>query len=481
MRLLLISIAAAFAAAALFLCGTVNAQAQQRHALVIGNSQYRSVAQLPNPVRDAEAMRDLLKSAGFQVITALDLGQSGMREAVREFADSLSGASSDSVVMVYFAGHGVQIDGENFLLPVDANIGKESDVALEGVRLADLMNMLDGVPARTRIVILDACRNNPFDSIRDATGRGLSIVNAPAGTIVAYSTSPGATAEDGTGGNSPFTGALVETARQPGMPIETVFQTTRLAVHKVTQGRQTPWEVSALTEPFSFFDGGAPAASAPEKSQDDWRKELGSVSAREAYDIVVIQNDVTVYEIFVTLWPDTLWAKRLRALMERRIEMMAWFEAVSLNTSAAFEAFLARYPESDLIQTAARLSERARTRELTVAKLPESARLDLPKPDAELRTVVKEVVKEVPVTREVVREVQVPVVKEVVKEVRVPVVKEVVKEVVREVKVPVVKEVVKTVQVPVVREVVKTVRVPVPVPCKCGGGGGGTRPPTRVR
>lgn len=438
--------------------GPAGASAQERFALVLGNSSYSAAPALPNPVRDAKAVGDFLRSAGFDVTAALDLNQSDMRDAVRDFVAKLADKSDDSVALVYFAGHGVQIDGQNYLLPVDAEIAREADVALAGVGLADVMNLLDTVPSKTRIVILDACRNNPFDAINSGTGRGLAIVNAPAGTVVAYSTSPGATAEDGSGDNSPFATALIETGSQPGMPIATVFQTIRLAVHKQTQGRQTPWEVTALTEDFAFFPGAqsAAAAPAPDKTDAVWERELRSYSPRGAYDVVILQDNVVVYQIFLAIHADSTWGRRIRGLMERRLEMVAWFDAISRNSAEAFAAFLRRYPNSDLAPTAERLGERARQRSLFASNSPGA--LDI---EPEVRTVTKEV--------------RVPF--EVVKEVKVPV------EVIREVKVPVERVVVKEVKVPVERIVTKVVQVPSPpiiktvrVPCDCGGSSSTTRP-----
>ncbi|GAB4233514.1 MAG: hypothetical protein Kow0032_16810 [Methyloligellaceae bacterium] len=473
---------ALFVLAAVALLGAAaQAAAKERFALVIGNSNYRSVEALPNPANDAEAMGRLLKAAGFQVTYATDLGQNEMRRAVRDFSDMLADKGEDTVALVYYAGHGVQIDGQNYLIPVDAVVERESDVALEAVRLADLLTILETAPSKTRIVILDACRNNPFEDIGTAP-RGLAIVNAPAGSVIAYSTSPGTVAEDGSGRNSPFTKALVRAAREPGAPIESVFQKVRLAVHKTTGGRQTPWEVTALTEPFSFFPGtGKSVAAAGEKSETQWRRELRGLSPRRAYERVILQDNIIVYQIFVSIHARSPFAERIRLLLDRRLEMLAWFQAVSLNTEEAFAAFLEQYPKSDLAGSARRLAARAQARSLQLARTPDLLGLDSKRPQVRIvkvpgpvRTVVKEVVKEVKVpvpgpVRTVVKEVKVPVVKTVVKEVKVPVPGPV-RTVVKTVKVPgPVRTVVKTVKVPVpgpVRTVVKTVRVP----CKCGGG-----------
>jgi len=478
--------------ALLALPGTSGALVEDRFALVLGNSDYEGVSALPNPTKDAKAVKAMLDEAGFEVDQALDLGQSDMLGAVRDFAGKLTDKEKDSVALIYFAGHGVQIDGENYLIPVDAKIAQTEDVPLEAVRLADVMNLMSAVPSKTKIVILDACRNDPFKEIAKTTGKGLAIVNAPEGSIVAYSTSPGAVAEDGTGNNSPFTAAFIEQAKVPGAEIGTVFQNVRLAVHQTTEGRQTPWEITALTEPFAFFPGEAQLKEQePEKSETEWRQDLKSRSADEAYDIVVREDNVIVYQLFLVLFPDAPFVREITIILDRRMEMFAWFDAVRLNSVLAYEAFLARYPDSDLAPTAKRLKDRARSLADEANSFPDAVRI-AEKP--EIRTVIKEVpveklvnneiVREVPVekivTKEVIKKVPVEVIREVkvpfevIKEIKVPVEKIVVKEVIKEVKVPVERIVVKEVKVPVEKIVVKEVKVPVRVPCNCGGGGGGT-------
>lgn len=354
----------ACAALAALAYSAVSASAQDRFALVIGNSKYKSVTALDNPARDADAVGALLKEAGFQVTSALDLDKSSMSKVVRFFTTSIADKPEKTVALIYFAGHGVQVDGENFLVPVDAAITREADVPLEAMRMGDLMSMLETVRAKTRIVILDACRDNPFADISKSAPRGLAMVNAPAGTLLAYSTSPGHTADDGSARNSPFAQALIKSARQPGLPIETALKNVRLAVHGATGGRQTPWEVSALTEPFAFFPGNAPVPPGrdADKTADQWRKELQARSARDAFAIAIREDNIIVYEQYIALYGNDPLATNLRSLLDRRLMMLAWQEAVALNSEAAFASFLARYPNSDLSATARKLQQRAQSR-----------------------------------------------------------------------------------------------------------------------
>ncbi|MEM1198017.1 MAG: caspase family protein [Pseudomonadota bacterium] len=482
-------------------CGTsVTTWAKDRFALVIGNSNYTSTAPLANPIRDANAFAGLLETAGFDVTSALDVGQSDMRQAVNAFASKLADKGEDSVALVYFAGHGVQIDGANYLLPVDVNIERASDFALQALRLSDVMDVINRIPSKTRIVILDACRNNPFEQqiensqrglarVESAPGatltsgssiasallagarstsvpKGLAVVTAPPGSLVVYSTSPGATASDGRGTNSPFTAALVDAAKTPGASIETVLRTIRLSVHKSSNGKQTPWEVTALTEPFSFFPGadGVQSDPLPQKSDGQWHHELRSMSAEEAYDVVVVQNNVTVYQIFVSLYGDTPFGEIIRGITERRIEMYSWFHALTLDTPEAYEAFLKRYPNSDLAHTAQTLAERAEQRSLAALNSPSVlavAAQSLAKP------VIKEIVRKVNVPGPE-RIVHVPGPERIVK-VPGPVrIKKVVRTVIKEVPGPVrIKTVVKTVPGPVrIKTVIKIKKVPGPVRIK---------------
>ncbi|MDC7788632.1 caspase family protein [Rhodoplanes sp. TEM] len=382
-------------AVALLSCTALGgALAESRVALVIGNASYKAVPVLDNPANDSKAMADLLRSADFEVITARDLGQTEMRRAIGDFARTVQAKGSDTVALVYYAGHGLQVDGDNYLVPVDAQIRQETDVPLETVRLADLMNALAAVPVKTRIVMLDACRNNPFSAVGRSGGRGLAIVDAPNGTIVSYATAPGSEAEDGDGRNSPYTAAFLRVAKEPGLPIEQAFKRVRYAVHQETDGRQTPWESSSLTGDFSFFKGPAEttgvadAATGPTggaggptggagggtaaagtqvaslggapltRSADGWRSELQPKSAREAYEIVIREDRLEAYQAYLDLFPAESYAPRVRGLLDRRQELVAWHEAATINTPAAYRAFLAEFPTSDYAKTAQRLLER---------------------------------------------------------------------------------------------------------------------------
>lgn len=351
------------------------AAAEARLALVIGQSAYRTVPELPNAANDARGMTELLGNAGFSVTTAANLAQNEMRQAISDFAGKVSASGADTVALVFYAGHGLQIDGENYLVPVDLDPKREADIPLQGVRLNDLLNTLGALPIRARIFMLDACRNNPFPALSGA-GHGLAIVDTKAGapgSFISYSTSPGAEAEDGSGIDSPYTTAALSVAKQPNLPIEEVFKRIRIAVAQSTDGRQIPWESSSLTTDFKFFGdssgqqpsvagAGSMALASATRSVEDWRKDLQGKDAKVAYELVITEDTVPAYQAYVELYAQASFTPRLRTILERRRQMLAWERATAINTRASFEAYLANWDNSDLAATARRLLLRVQNR-----------------------------------------------------------------------------------------------------------------------
>ena len=220
---------------------------EQRMALVIGNSAY-STGPLRNPVNDAADMAAALQKLGFEVILKKNATLQEMEEAVFHFADRLK---KGGVGLFYFAGHGVQVNGENYLLPVGANISKETDVKYKAVNANRIMDEMAYANNGLNVVLLDACRDNPFARTFRSTSRGLAIVNsAPAGTFISFSTGPGQVARDGEGRNSPYTAALLKYMQIPGLTISDVFINVRTRVKQETG--QIPWELSSLEGQFYF-------------------------------------------------------------------------------------------------------------------------------------------------------------------------------------------------------------------------------------
>ena len=349
------------------LLGAHSASAESRLALVIGQSAYRSVPALPNPANDARAVTQLLTDSGFEVSTAADLSQGQMREAVSDFAGKVAAKGADTVALVFYAGHGLQIDGENFLVPVDIDPKREADIPIQAVRLNDILNTLTSVPSKMRILMLDACRNNPFPDLKTAGG-GLAIVDAKVGapgTFLSFSTSPGAVAEDGSGSNSPYTNALLAAGKEQNIPIEETFKRVRLAVNKVTEGRQTPWDSSSLTEDFRFSGAsvaGPKPAAAPKKTVAEWTRDLKGKPVEAANELIVADGTDEAYEAFAGLFPQTALGRLARDWLVRHRRMVAWNDAVLINTASGYRSFLAKFPDSDLTATARKLEVRLRNR-----------------------------------------------------------------------------------------------------------------------
>jgi uncharacterized caspase-like protein len=369
-----------------FLAGSAAAHAESRVALVIGESAYRAVPSLPNPVNDAKAIGKLLTDSGFEVTTVSDLSQKEFNQKVGDFAAEIAARGPDTVALVFYAGHGLQVDGENYLVPVDVDPKREADIPLQAVRLNDVLNTLNSVPTRMRILLLDACRNNPFPALNQTVGRGLAMVDTKTGapgTFLSYSTSPGAEAEDGAGSDSPYTTALLTAARTPGLPIEQAFKQVRVAVNRATDGRQTPWESSSLTEDFRFVaakdarDANAapipPASNAPKRTVDQWKRDLAGKQPEAAHEMIVSDGTLEAYQAYDVLFAQSQFAPEIREWIVRNRKMVAWNEAVTINTAASYRSFLAEYPDTDLSVTARTLIDRLRYRP---SPLPQVAALN---------------------------------------------------------------------------------------------------------
>ena len=341
---------------------------EQRVALVIGNSNYRNAPQLANPDHDAQSMAQFLNSAGFEVVEATDLTQNDMIKVVQDFSARVQAHGPNTVAMVYYAGHGVQLAGENYLVPVDAKVSNVGDLVNDSVRLVDVMATLEAIPSRMRIVVLDACRNNPFPTINDA-GRGLAIVDAPNGSIVGYSTAPGSEALDGDGGHSPYTSAFLNLAREPNVPIEQLFKRIRLDVAHSTDGAQTPWESSSLTSDFYFFGDTAVAATRPPVHAPvvQMASNLPTRSVRQAYDFVVSEGSPEYYQEFIQLFPDDPLCLRIRWLLANLVEAAAWHKAVMLNSPLAYKAFYESHTNSPYALAALHLQSQPKMLPLTQA------------------------------------------------------------------------------------------------------------------
>ena len=229
-----------------------NISTERRVALVIGNATYK-VNPLKNPVNDSTDMARSLRSVGFDVIEANNTTLAQMREATRRFADKLG---NSDVGLVYYSGHGVEVKGKNYLIPVNADIKREYEVVDQAFDASQFLEMMDNIRGpnnkRVNILIVDACRNNELQKSWRSINNGLARMDAPGGTFISFATAPGRVAADGTGRNSPYTKHLLQALKQPNVPIEQVFKVVRRNVMEETKGEQIPWENSSLVGDFYF-------------------------------------------------------------------------------------------------------------------------------------------------------------------------------------------------------------------------------------
>ena len=257
-----------------------------------------------------------MNTASFEVTQATDLARSEMVRVVQDFSAKVAERGPRTVAMVYYAGHGVQVAGKTVSVAGRRRISSPSDLDGNSLRLVDLMGTLESIQSRMRIVVLDACRNNPFPEVNDR-GRGLAIVDAPNGSIVGYSTAPGMEAQDGDGNHSPYTSAFLNIAREPNLPIEQLFKRIRLEVNNTTKGKQTPWESSSLTSDFYFFGDTAVASGrAPDRRPImQAAANLPSRSVRQAYDYVLSEGSPEYYAEFIRLYPHDPLCDHIRELL----------------------------------------------------------------------------------------------------------------------------------------------------------------------
>jgi len=256
---------------------------ERRTALVIGNGSYEA-GPLKNPVNDATDMAAALKRMGFDVILKRNATLQEMDESIRDFGSRLKRGGEG---LFFYAGHGIQIGGKNYLIPIGAKINKETDAKYQAIDAEMVLDEMANAGNRVNIVILDACRDNPLGRSLRSAGRGLAIIaDAPQGTFITYSTSPGKTAADGEGRNSPYTAALIRHMHEPGLPVEQVFKKVRQSLSKTTGGQQIPWELSSLQGDF-FFN---PAESGKNPKITPGHSEEPVVPAPPAEEIPAARN-----------------------------------------------------------------------------------------------------------------------------------------------------------------------------------------------
>jgi len=320
--------------AAFLMFAATSAHAEKRVALVIGNSAYQTVAKLPNPVADARLMSDTLLSLGFFVVgggAQLDLDKDGFDAALKKFGNELIGAD---VALFYFAGHGVETHGLNYLVPIDAHPADAGDVFMQTVGMAGILDQMEKSGTKINLLVLDACRDNPFRDrgVNSATG-GLAQVQAPPGTLISFATQPRSVSFDGDDGHSPYTSALAATMQHPGFGLFRTFNEVGLAVEKATRGRQLPWLSSSPISGNFYFAGKAMSDPVQQVSLSPETPALANRPSNDA-----LRRDlVTDCDRLAAMPYDTGHASDLAGVEQAGIN-------ISLATAACNEA-MQRYPE----------------------------------------------------------------------------------------------------------------------------------------
>jgi uncharacterized caspase-like protein len=330
--------------------------AEQRFALVIGNDEYKA-AKLATSANDAGLVADALQSAGFTVTGARNLDQATLRESFREFIGQVSAAGPDAVALVYLAGIGLQFNGENYFVPVDADIQRDVDVPLQAIRISDFTQPLASLPGRVKIVILDAARQNPFGGGNQPLAGGLALVEPMHSMAIAFNAAPGTVAPDEQGPYGAYATSLTEMIAAGGLGLDDLFARLRLRVSDLTQGAEIPWYASQIDGPFFMTElaAGAPPPPNVMPIADVRAKPIRDFpSVDDAYAAALDRDSIDGYEQFLAVYPNSPYSARIAGMLAVRREAIIWRRCVIADTPPAYWSYLRRYPNGPHVWDARR-------------------------------------------------------------------------------------------------------------------------------
>jgi uncharacterized caspase-like protein len=318
---------------------------QNRIALVIGNGNYPALPRV-TAANDAGLVAQTLQAAGFDVIGARDLDGETLRRTFHDFIQKAQSAGPDTVAVVYLAGYGLQLAGENYFAPVDAVMARDTDVPVEGLRVGDYIRQLSALPLKATVVVLDAAYAHPFAKEGQPLAGGLALMEPDPRGLIAFNAAPGTVAPPTSGNYGPYAQALAEMIRTGGIGLPEVFNRVRLRVNEVTKGAQVPWDAHKLEGEFLFFER-APDAPPVQADQDAAlrAKPIRDFGAQDAYTAALARDTLADYEAFLAAYPDDPMAKRVRAIVAARREAATWREAYRANSQQAYWTYLKRYPK----------------------------------------------------------------------------------------------------------------------------------------
>ena len=364
-----------------------------RIALVIGNGAYKSEPSA-TAANDAGLVAQTLTAAGFDVTGARDLDSDSVRRAFRDFLERASQLGPNGLAFVYLSGLAVQFEGDNYYVPIDATLARDTDVPIQAIRLSDLTRALAGIPMQGRVVVLDAAYKNAFPAGANLAG-GLALVDPEPGTLMAFNAAPGTLGPVTKENYGVYGQALSEMLRQGGLPVQEVFDRVRLRANELTKGADVPWSASKLTGSFVFLQSSPntpPPASPALTYEQTQQRPLREFSPNDAYSAAIARDTFQGYQDFLAAFPSSPYANRVRVLLAARREALSWRKTVSVGTDRAYWTYLRRYPKGPHAFDARR---RLQAMSVALAPPPDFAPLDYdvpPPPEAEYRYVDEPVV-----------------------------------------------------------------------------------------
>jgi uncharacterized caspase-like protein len=335
-----------FAAVALLALASHATAAERRIALVIGNANYQTGA-LATPANDAGLVAQTLQAAGFDVSGARDLDQESLRRAFRDFLDKAGSAGPDTVAYIYLSGYGLQLEGENYFVPIDAQIASDANVSSEALRLSDFTKPLAALHLKANVVVLDIARANPFARQGNPLTGGLALVEPDPSTLIAFNAAPGTIAPDEAGPYSSYAQALAETSREGAVSLDEVFTRVRLRVNQTTNGAQVPWQASKLQAPIYLFESAPdapPSAVTADQTASIRARPIRDFDSRDAYLAALDRDTLQGYQDFLAAYPGDPMAPRVRAIIAARREAITWRRSRNIDTPPAYWSYLRRYP-----------------------------------------------------------------------------------------------------------------------------------------
>jgi uncharacterized caspase-like protein len=327
--------------------GSAAAQQQEKRiALVVGDGAYAK-APLATAANDAGLIAQTLQAAGFDVIGARDLDGDTLRKSFRDFIQKAEGSGANTVAVVYLSGYGVQLAGENYFIPVDSAINRDTDIPIEGLRISDYTRQLAAIPLKASVIVLDAARQQPFIESGQPIASGLALVEPENNMLIAFNAAPGTVGPSEQGPYGSYAQSLAEMIRTGGLSLPELFERVRLRVNEASKGAQVPWDAQKIQAQFTFFERApdAPPTQGPADQVAAIRdRPIRDLPVQDAYAAALDRDTLQGYEDFVLAFPNDPSTKRVRAIIAARREAITWRRSYRADTPEAYWSYLRRYP-----------------------------------------------------------------------------------------------------------------------------------------